>query len=94
MLQRCSIIPSKRAVIALQVDELWNEASIDYVRADSVHEAIDMLSCILRGLSKRTINAPMGETRPILGAHGDATGGLQCLEQHSAIMRMIRQLTS
>ena len=52
------------------MDELWNEASIDYVRADGVHEAIDTLSGILRGLPKRIINAPMGEAAQYLERMG------------------------
>ena len=52
------------------MEELWNEASIDYVRADGVHEAIHKLSGILRELPKRIINAPMGETAQYLERMG------------------------
>ena len=74
--------------LALQVDELWNEASIDYVRADGVHEAIQKLSGILQRVAKSHHQCPHERYRSILGGHGNATGLPPCLEHHSAKLCM------
>lgn len=54
----------------LQVDELLNEARVDFVRADDVDEAIKQLAALLRGLPKRIINAPKGEAAKYLERMG------------------------
>ena len=69
------------------MEELWNEASIDYVRADGVHEAIHKLSGILRESPKRIIDGPMGETAQYLERMGMpqvCLSVLSIVERHSA----------
>lgn len=80
MLQNSQVL--QQAASALQVDELWIEATTDYVRADGVHEAIDKLSDILRGLPKRIINAPLGQAARYLERMGMPQVSPSDLKQH------------
>ena len=54
----------------MQVDELLNEARVDYVRADDVDEAMDKLGALLRNLPKTTVKTPKAEAAKYLERMG------------------------
>ena len=54
----------------MQVDELLNEARVDYVRADDVDEAMDKLRALLRNLPRTIVKAPKAEAAKYLERMG------------------------
>lgn len=60
----------------MQVDELLNEARVDYVRADDVDEAMDKLDALLTNLPRTIVKAPKAEAANYLERMGMPQVGL------------------